>query len=59
MRRKALPRPRMSVGAFVKVIKSMTERVHKTTALHCNTCSGKGKFFKRKRTDSRGKRVKM
>ena len=46
---KPLPRPRMSVGAFVKVIKSMTERVHKTTALHCNTCSGKGKFFKRKK----------
>ena len=46
---KPLPRPRMSVGAFVKVIKSMTERVYKTTALHCNTCSGKGKFFKRKK----------
>ena len=46
---KPLPRPRMSVGAFVRSVKALTERVYKTTAIHCNTCSGKGSFFKRKK----------
>ena len=46
---KPLTRPRMSVGAFVRSVKALTERVYKTTAIHCNTCSGKGSFFKRKK----------
>jgi DNA polymerase I-like protein with 3'-5' exonuclease and polymerase domains len=49
---KPLPRTRMSTGAFVRTVRALTERIYKTSALHCNTCSGKGTIRKRKKDGS-------
>ena len=53
---KPLPRPRMSVGAFVKVIKNMTERVHKKLHYTATLAPAKVSFLSVKRTDNRGKK---
>ena len=53
---KPLLRPRMSTSHFVSLVKSMTRRVHKTTAQHCTKCSGKGEFYKIKKDGTRWKK---
>ena len=52
---KPFHRPRMSTALFVKHVKSMTSRVHKTTANHCHTCKGRGEYYKTKKDGTRWK----
>ena len=53
---KPLLRPRMSTSHFVSLVKSMTTRVHKTSAQHCYKCNGKGEFYKTKKDGTRWKK---
>ena len=46
---KPLPRPRLANGKFVHNIRTLTERMQKTKAEHCNKCKGKGSYYKFKK----------
>jgi len=46
---KPLYRPKMSTAVFVNNVKTLTTRVHKTTANHCKSCKGIGNYQKMKK----------
>lgn len=48
-RGKPLYPPRMTPSQFANAVRTTTEKVYRTVAYHCHSCSGLGKFRKRKK----------